>query len=281
MCSISEHQYLNEADAPVGDGGREFHKPKIKSHVCPSVLAHGKCSYIYIWAGGGWVGRQGEDRPGHLPGSQRGMNGGDIPLRAGWPQSAHRVPAMGPRPRWPLRPHSFPPLCSSWFCLVSSSTDPGHSLSVRVSGAHSQHPRVGIKKGSNPHSHLTPREVWHCYLGLLPCNYRLSFLYPDFYVSHFLFSPVGRPFDHTAPRILSVPLSRARDWVGGQEPQDLRNRKQVFRRQWAKSGQKQEPKKSAGFWTRELGWGRHLHHMKSAPGRRVRGGRQKTPGAAF
>lgn len=117
------------------------------------------------------------------------MNGGDIPLRAGWPQSAHRVPAMGPRPRWPLRPHSFPPLCSSWFCLVSSSTDPGHSLSVRVSGAHSQHPRVGIKKGSNPHSHLTPREVWHCYLGLLPCNHRLSFLYPDFYVSHFSFLP--------------------------------------------------------------------------------------------
>ena len=51
------------------------------------------------------------------------MNGGDIPLRAGWPQSAHRVPAMGPRPCWPLRPHSFPPVCSSWFCLVSSSTD--------------------------------------------------------------------------------------------------------------------------------------------------------------
>ena len=183
------------------------------------------------------------------------MNGGDIPLRAGWPQSAHRVPAMGPRPCWPLRPHSFPPVCSSWFCLVSSSTDPGHSLSVRVSGAHSQHPQVGIKKGSNPHSRLTPCEVGHCYLGLLPCNYRLAFLYPDFYVSHFLCSPIRRPFDHTAPRTLSVPLSRAGDWVGGQEPQDLRNRKQVFWRRWAKSGQKQEPKKPAGFWTRELGWG--------------------------
>lgn len=51
------------------------------------------------------------------------MNGGDVPLRGGWLQSAHRVPAMGPRPRWPLRPHSFPPRYTSWFCLVSSSTD--------------------------------------------------------------------------------------------------------------------------------------------------------------
>ena len=175
MCSISEHQYLNEADAPVGDGGREFHKPKIKSHVCPSVLAHGKCSYIYIWAGGGWVGRQGEDRPGHLPGSQCGMNGGDVPLRGGWLQSAHRVPAMGPRPRWPLRPHSFPPHYSSWFCLVSSSTDPRISLSVWVSGAQSQHPWVGIRKGSNPHSHL-PHVRWGTAIWV-PCPPPTGFLF--------------------------------------------------------------------------------------------------------
>lgn len=57
--------------------------------------------------------------------------------------------------------------------------------------------------------------------------------------------------------------------------------KQVFRRWQAESGQKQEPKKSAAFWTRELGWGWHMHCMTSAPGRRMRGGGQKTPGAAF